>query len=751
MSRFGGANQLFEFKDGQYTLADNGKNGRKWFLEEDGNIINAKDNILTHTLEGKLVNYGIKTVFFQFTRFGENYRILGTETHLTTMKLKYGKNCFYVPQRFRNLPFQERPASQKNKGINAISFLKEFPISEALKAETERLRVEILPYLFSAAQSQLEIFSSASELTINDAFLKILNAYIDIDGDTKLGPGFLKLSHIFNTLVGHRASTLCFNAFKSAPNREIVQTIENLKFNRDQSQIEFFKAILEMFQSYSKPTETINPTLKDLDALIEEESSKFKKDILLDEIQSSDRALIDRLFKSFIRIFGRYTYSKMITGSLYVEGGNLYFISLPWNNLKISFRQNKLSIIHHESNGNPPKAASYVRAPSFALDLIVFGPQMRIEVIDGVDIILNCPYIPIDYLFPAFKQQSKIKSSRIITYSTIISNLLLKDWIGNWRIPVTFNPARKIGNNLLFNTLVSQLEYSSLSERQFKEAKLILYRSIFTLFDNTFRTTIFNSIKNQEKVSILISSHLPRIIFDPKSLNSDIINNIKDSLDPLNIRNIEDYKTSKILKALEDPIIGFGNILKNVALKHIEDSVPKTLRIYPYNTYYHGLAQNPQGTRYYPNTEEDNDISKIDINGNLYWDFDIRDRENANKIFLKLIRGMVEDFQTIIVIVDGNPLNQMEFSLSLLDGSLRPSDILPSTDHRYNKPVISTDSLYAEELYDDRIYNENYPNLPNNIEIIIAQFHENYNVLACQSTRTLPDLWRIISYLNNFF
>ena len=112
---------------------------------------------------------------------------------------------------------------------------------------------------------------------------------------------------------------------------------------------------------------------------------------------------------------------------------------------------------------------------------------------------------------------------------------------------------------------------------------------------------------------------------------------------------------------------------------------------------------------------------------------------------------MIEDFQTIIVIVDGNPLDQMEFSLSLLDGSLKPNDILPSTDHRYNKPIISADSLYAEELYDDRIYNENYPNLPNNIEIIIAQFQENYNVLACQSTRTLPDLWRILSYLNNFF
>jgi hypothetical protein len=65
--------------------------------------------------------------------------------------------------------------------------------------------------------------------------------------------------------------------------------------------------------------------------------------------------------------------------------------------------------------------------------------------------------------------------------------------------------------------------------------------------------------------------------------------------------------------------------------------------------------------------------------------------------------------------------------------------------------LISTDSIYAEELYDDRIYNNNYPGLPNNIETIIAQFQENFNLLACQSTRILPDLWARISFLNNLF
>ncbi|GAI61156.1 unnamed protein product [marine sediment metagenome] len=75
--------------------------------------------------------------------------------HLTSMKLKFGIDREYNADRFKDDSYKSKVYQERKKKLNAFSYLRQYPISSALKRKVSELRDLVLYHIFDLSQGQL--------------------------------------------------------------------------------------------------------------------------------------------------------------------------------------------------------------------------------------------------------------------------------------------------------------------------------------------------------------------------------------------------------------------------------------------------------------------------------------------------------------------------------------------------------------------------------------------------------------------
>ncbi len=745
----------FIVKDGIYQLQNYGE---KWCTpdknsEEDW----FEKNILEDYRKEK---YGFKTLFYEVTRYGNFYKILGNELDLTTMKLKFDINRLYNRDRFKDESFEKR-SLPKRSFIPAFSYFREYPITEELNNLIIDLRKDNLLPIFDLAKEQYEFLSSGTTISdilrIEPVILKVLNSYIDESGLLHEGQGYNELNFLFKYFIGlTRTQIICFNTFHSRVNNP---GSSNLKFNLKQSDKDWFKAILDAFQSYESPPDLINPTLKQLDKKILEWKMRFIKPNGKNRIFSDgpdlkqydkyeDGTLAELVYEATIEIFGRFTFSSMIRGGIFFDGQSVDFIKLSLNTYRQSFiHNNRLMLdffsVKNQLLGVPPALQDSESSLPYIFYSIMFGPIWNLKIIQELneqseDLLLRTPYIPTDYWNPSFVSDrdiiSRLGYNELVPYSSFLCTYLSD--IFNFKASVQrYDLSGKINIRDTTRILLNYIYY------KFKEGETIkkytgenkdYYLNLVevALYNLLFLRTSEEYNKERSKIMDFLTGKIDTVIISLRDLilESEVPDIFKSvtltELDRVhwresgtyemfiknfrvNVRKAVDLNPLTIINALEEPISRFGKTIKDLAIRYANPNVGNSMKLYiiPLTEFSHGRTQSV--SRNHQNKYLMTAKDTISISGITWycWELDgtnkaslDRFKNNYNFMLWCLLEGQVALSIVARDEVTGEIIHVGTFNI--LTGALELNQISPSDRRDYKTITYTTeyDMQFSDEI-----------------------------------------------------
>ncbi|MHA1291841.1 MAG: hypothetical protein ACTSQJ_04130, partial [Promethearchaeota archaeon] len=638
-------------ESGIYQLKDYGE---RWCAPEknlrpDGKLKKwYRKNILK---DYRGIEYGYKMIFYELTRHGNYYNILGHELDLTSMKLKFNLDRDYNADRFKDKSFESREYHKKLDSLPHYIYYKEYPFSAELEGEISELKDEILLPILNLARRQIEFKPSGpyiSEiLAINNKLLKVLNSYIDENGIMHKGNGYNEINYLFKNLIGEdRAKIVSFNAYYSNAKNPGKN---NLKFNRRQSDKDWGASILDAFQSYEPPDCLTDETLIELNEKILKwkaiffksngekrtfSDGPFLKEYTFGTDEFEDETLIKELKDAVIDTFGRFTFYKMITGGLFFEGDLFHFITLSWNSYRDSFMHNNrlqldfFSVPNNPLNFPPTSSLSSSSLP-YAFYSIIFSPSWNLRVIkepSGApkDVVLRTPHIPTDNWNPSFISDrdiiNRLGEDGLIPYTSFLCTYLSKVLDINAPV-IAANFLGRINSRDGTRILLDYIMYKFKQKDEIKKytgekknyylslVEANLYKLLFLGQSQEFkdyRREIMDFLRvDIDKITIklkdLISASDIPDIFKSIDLNkADQVYWRENGFDALFIRSLRintktasDLKPSVIINSLKEPISRLSNALRNLAIKYARSDFgnPKKLYIIPLKEFSHGRTQ----------------------------------------------------------------------------------------------------------------------------------------------------------------
>ncbi len=444
----------------------------------------------------------------------------------------------------------------------------------------------------------------------------------------------------------------------------------------------------------------------------------------------------------------------MITGSIFAKDNDVLFIRHPWQSFTKAANDNKLSFLHDSIPSTRldrmlKRSGSLSRAKQVLLDLITLGPQIEIQMGPNpkTDIRkFDVPTMPMELWMPNYKEAIEIELEYRKNFYELLSYMAAKElgFVAH-RDVEKFNP-RSPGNIKLYNILNNLYKTKIESKTDISEHQKTMYYFLILESLNNF---IFSSksttdMNKREKIRKFLESEgkdstkwfdlvitvntrdfpkelktlaLNKEVFDKFFADKNYLE-IINSLIPAKIVNIVEYNMENILRAQMDPIIDFGNFLKNLAEKYSREN--KIIEIQPYHTYSSGLAYSRRSSvrylSFFPNAENLNDPQKFILDG--------KNLENFKGSYKKILGGLLVDHQTYIISAkDGQGNIQYLCAFNLLFGAI---DI----NHYVPRPI-TIDYVSAPEIksFDESLYDETNPN---SIINIMNSFRENDVLIGYQ-------------------
>ena len=734
----------FISEDGVYQLNDYGK---KWCSPSE-NVDNGwyKNNILSGY---RGIQYGFKATFYEVNRHGNYYKIIARELDLTTMKLKFQIDREYNKNRFKDESFEKKPES-KTELLPLINFLREYPVSEKTLNIISRLIEGNLGMIVELANEQVEFTAGDNKIStilgINDALLKILNSYIDRNGIVKEGNGFKELRYIFDTLVGsERTNVLCLNKYSTKE-----PDAEHIFFNSDISDKTWFESMLDAIQSYESLDSLTDPQLLELDEKILMWQKIFFKSNGEKRIFSNgpdlrqygdfeDETLIELLHDAVIDIFGRYTYTKMLTGSLFVKTGSILFVATSWASFaKESFKNNNRLLLEHykkSSLGLPPPQHERQTALGYSVDTIIFGPSRRLKVVREAggltqERILNMPHIPTDNWNPSYityKEVAKLGKGQLMKYTSRLS-YWLSDVFGYNPIvskaSMELSLSKTEGTRQLLEEIY-EIMTSSKDVREYNGNDKEFYLNLMK--DQLFQLLLLGWDKKSR-------ASLKEFMIDPSNFGGKYTIVLSESQDvpetfrkiDLNLGHIQYWKekgvfesylasfrtdlgnapdldTSSLLSNLGEVISHLGDSLAKAALRFSKEN--KKLYLIPMKAYTHGYAQKSQRqAKYYLQTASDifsqPHPSRTKWNS---WELDGSKLSEFAPKYKYLLRTLIEGRYSLFVIAVDKNTGGFEHvgAFNIMEGAFTPSYIHFSekdSGYRTFKEIESFDQEFSMEI-----------------------------------------------------
>lgn len=510
-------------------------------------------------------------------------------------------------------------------------------------------------------------------------------------------------------MVGtEKVRTLCFNKLKEFAVPSDVLDVERVIFDLELSDKEWFILMLDAFQSYESPDGLTDAKFMELDKKILKWKSRFftpenKKRAFSEgsefkqyddgENIFEDETLAKLVHDATIDIFGRYTYSKMITGSLFVDERNLesiHFVATSWNSFSNAFRHNERLFLEHygySKQGLPPTMHDKETSIGYTVDTIVFGPSRRLEVIREPgdlleELILKTPHIPTDNWNPSYiryEDAVQLGEDKLMIYTSKLSYWLSEVFAYH---PIVFKSSfsRKLssieGTTLFLQDVFNKLK-NSMEVKNFKgiNKEYYLYLAEDSLY-HFFHLSVSREIANDR-------SELIHFLPDPETYQRfaivlrELDENVPDIFKSIELdrTDIEYWKqkgvyesylnslrvatevrtldTIGLLNNLKEPISQFGAYLKSLALEL--RSKNKKLAIIPVNYFTHGYAQRKGSIDRYDEQRVASDIfiEKYFSVNRYYtrewrcWELDGSKLEDFTAKYKYVLRAMLEGRQSL--------------------------------------------------------------------------------------------------------
>jgi len=766
-----GETNYFVSKKGIYQLQDYGED---WCTPKENTGEDWYENNILEDYRG--VKYGYKTIFYEMNRHGNYYKILGHELDLTSMKLKFSMDRSYNKDRFKDDSYEIKQKSEKHF-LKSFSFLREFPISDATKKKTLELINSVLKPIYDLAKEQIEFQSSGGTETsirsiLSNGLLKILNSYIDENGVLHEGVGFEELRFLFNELITKdRLDTVLFNKFLT-----VVPNINSMTYNEELSDKDWFKSILDAFISYESPDEIKNPILEELDQKILKWRAKFFRGVKprtfsdgpdLKEYQQGseifeDRVLAELINDAVIDTFGRYTYSKMETGSLFVDKRNLdiiHFAVLSWKSFSKSFRHNNRLFLQHYKfqKLGLPSLRKGDNSFGYVLDTIVFSPSRRLEIVKELgsspeELVLNSPHIPTDNWNPSYIRYTEILQlgkDNLIKYTSELSYWLSTIFgyhpIVSQKV-ISASKSNIEGTHMFLKELFYKLKEKTKDYNE-PNKEYYLHLAEHNLYHLLLLSTHTTQVKDRRNLIHFLS--------DPIEIRTHTItlrlldDNVPDIFKYIELdqRDIQHWKENKnyetylnslradlqparkgdldphlLLSNLKEPISRFSISLKDLAMRYNSDN--KKLYIIPMKPYTHGYAQHNSPSTRYVHTSDQVELTQTfkcwELDGARLSDFDSK--------YKYMLRSLLEGRYTLFIVSVDKITGAFENvgAFNPLQGSLSPNQIHFSSKEKY-KTLDSIDT-FDEEFSKD-------------IDNIMKLFRLYSLVFIPQSTKDISELY----------
>jgi len=336
-----------------------------------------------------------------------------------------------------------------------------------------------------------------------------------------------------------------------------------------------------------------------------------------EELTKKNSLIIQTVLETFIRIFGRYSYTKLSTASLLIEDGNIRFLNQPWQDFYDICKELHFQLPHFlpklpYQGYYPPKTANSITTLIYTQDSIYFGLDMIYEI-EGKEMKFNCPDIPTDIIEPRYIRDKDVAIDKLVEYNLVISQNLIRD-LGlitsfkkrqvSTKVPLAFG-ARKFAELYLKKVKSISENIGDMGVRNIFEvfAKHTIYQIVCFGKDDlikNFRLNIKDFLQKNRGTLTLPSFLNPNHQISIGALESDIVLTQDDinekyrqdmlkSFKSKDFRHTKEYQPNNLLLNLKDPIIDFGNMIKDMAISL--SSIGSKIAIIPLTIFSHGLAQ----------------------------------------------------------------------------------------------------------------------------------------------------------------
>ncbi len=639
---------------------------------------------------------GLKLLNIMVTSFGGTNTFLHSWTHLTTNFLKYGIEWNYAQILFSDKSWRsKRESSTSLSGFTSLDFefLKD-PNFQEILAEANFFQEA----LFRIQQRQSITVSNPALLSISDKNVRKLNTYTTADTITEktiIGKGYNELQSILLKLLG----TIDYNNRDSR-----IYKILNIKIHETKSLLirntyfrnfdsnwnakAWFKEILSIFQEYEgripAQLDSIDQQLKD--TLIVQSGPNKGKSIFNGmsftndyKFTQDDIVLKDKVLNILMYLLGRYTVSKMITGSIFFNEDILSFFAPTQESLLRAGRDWQISLPYLEIPSRGSDDSSYFadHYEQLQFDLLYAPIEFRVPIHTGVsNQLYTIPQVPQKLVNPYYKSASASHSySMNYDYGLWSTNnrpdfiarglpremtgmsLLAEDLIYLYKEQIAFHYDELVRQGLTDNqiTLYTRIGIERLFSQIFSSSERNMRGSLdhyfnlrgFTTVDLDLISTSFN-----EAPDIFSKLRLTPEMRDIFSKYEDQISNslsISTSIDDIDQQIISNLIASReVLIQIEDFLIDIANTYGKV-------------RIYGFILGKHGYHRT--GTLYYPDVGVSD--PNMPTNDQRYYELDPANLGAFD--FHLFLGGLLADHQTFIIRREGMEKNEALFAFSLLD------------------------------------------------------------------------------------
>ena len=445
---------------------------------------------------------------------------------------------------------------------------------------------------------------SSRYLPIDNYDVQVLGAYKDEDGILFLGPGYDDLELGFRTLLIHYLAqfgdTIEANEFalelcslkKIQENPPI--TIQNIKFNRDQTRKQWLQNWINIFRTYQF-TDSNSPIIKKMNEIIigrEENfmgmSTEFDLDRDNEKFDKRELILAIRVISVLTEIFGNYMFKQMFSGGVIVEDGTVRFMSHPFE-----------KVYHIDRIIKAKFSRSFTIRQRYILDRFTSRFNFILPTdaaIDFSDATISLSEVPVKFFLPMYKKPVdeslhsdfyKVISSKIYEHFEEVNHFKRENLERSWRIQF-YDTLMQICKDRGYNSL--QL---SLADEGFR------HRIFSSRFTTDFRKNAFDWLTSRGESWVTLPYLKTEIRLSPEDFRfyfKDDWSKFAASLYLIGSKDVDlEASVESDLRYMQNFIIDALDFIFDLA----ESAVNKKIYLYVFNTYSEGFGIK-NGKKYNP-------------------------------------------------------------------------------------------------------------------------------------------------------